>query len=1194
MNEIISKIDNLNLRKLVSSNPINGEELLYESRGEVVCVQNGLEEPTEAVFFATNERMGYITTRGDSYFYCNNMNLRKVLKYDEEKVFEIIFADENNQDDANYDYHINFHDSREYGVIFDGIASVVCMRFETPMKCITPLLEEAIKNIYESKFNDTIDILAKARELDAITGVIDFIYARTLDMMGKSKQAAIVLAKKFNKYCAISIRFAMTELLKYQWTPAAIRYLPSLDECSEFEGFLVKALIAKSEYRYKEYIEYIYEAVNWLKSNNYGINVPEVFAVLIVEYSNKSTEDTLKPACLELVKIIEENAEEDKSELVDAIIEALKEYQVEPQKGTRKLTQIDKEENTKLFRLLLKEEYDEILKVNFKPEEFKRPTGYTLDDFDELIFSNNEISYCESLVYRIFSALRSGKIKSDKILLLLMHLNEKIKEGNNRYILSGGAFDLMLYYVASCETNIKNGLISEALDNINNCKKNLKHSFGNYMHPILQYGENVMRFYEAWALGSFVEMGNSISEIPREDMLWIQDLYILVGKDLQNSVSSISSVDDALRHLNDLSNKFISISQFDDVNSDTKGQINEYLSKIKLRLNENELRIAVVGETSTGKTTFLNTLFNTDLFFTTQEEATGVPTEIRRGRKTTVEVLDSKGIIRSALNSDKGSWFNNIVNSISANKQDSIGWSIFRKATDIFGSKKNKEDFKNYSPTEFIAKHTKVGESSLDWVDKVKVTLPIEDLPENAVIIDTPGFNASSDRAEIARKVIADAHVCIFLIDARNALKNKEMEILQMVRVEAGKTFFVLNKMDLVFSDDDLDCDGEDSVDLTLQRVELDLKRYFNLNEVMLYPICCLPRGQVKPEALKYCDNLVVLKEDIFKEAVIKKVELVVDMAVKEAVALSSKVIKIGENLISSHLESENKLLASIPVDPELFKNEIEGRVLEGYYLGRSRYIDYIVETINSELKLASDSFYNWIIGVSSKSILKSDTQQKAEESINGAVKRIENARKRELNKLGSNVIKETENIFRELYKNLPFNAYFNANKLSGSMSLLYLTTNRGLQGTISGISDDISQETTAAVIGAAVGMFLGPLGAIAGGFLGGLLFGKPIVEMKEEVWKVYCESIEKTSTRIYDVYDKDVNNENTQSYVNKLIELIDVEIKRYNSEIASHIDIHNENMKKVNEEINKLKSNAYSIMDEAQVLQKWREQKIY
>lgn len=1157
MSDLHNNVNDLNLRQLLLSNHIDEEELLFESNGNVVCAQSGIVEKTEGILFATNLRMGFITAKGDRCFYSSNMNLRDVLSDDDEKLIQLIFAEEDYQNYTKYDYYIDYYALDDYVEFFKSTFDIMNMRFKTPMKCITPLIDGAVKSIYENNFDEAIKMLDKANALDMMTGVVDLLKARILKMMGESKQAAIMLAKDYEWYISLSVKFVMSEFLDYEWTPAAVRYLPTLDECVGSEHMLVKALIAKSENRYSDFVIDICNAVTELKANNYYCNEFEVLSKLIFEYSNKNTENTLKQTCQDLVKAIEENEQSNEDEDEDEdllkaknmIIEFFRSYQEEPIKAFKNfLCFFAEAENNRAYQLFLreeflKEEYHELLKMSFDSEELKMPNGYTLDELSSFIPVDNHTAYCESLVVRIFAALRNGEIGTDKIHFILLELNKKIIQGNNRFLLSPTAI-VMLYYICCCETNIKNGLLDEALENIKLCRKAIGFDFGNYSFVILKYGKNMMRFYEAWALGSFAEMENSISDIPREDMVWIHELCLSVGKDLRIRAGSISSADAAIRHIKILSNNFVNISQFDDVNSDNKNQINEYLKKIKLRLNENELRIAVVGETSTGKTTFLNTLFNTDLFFTTQEEATGVPTEIRRGMKTVIEVLDKKGKIISGLNS------------------------------------------------EFIAKHTKVGESSLDWVDKVRVRLPIEDLPDNAVIIDTPGFNASYERAEIARRVIAEAHVCIFIIDARNALKNKEMEILQMVRAEAGKTFFVLNKIDLVFSDDDLDCDGEDSVEMTLQRVELDLKRYFNLKDVMLYPVCSIPREQAKRDALKYCDNLVVLKEDIFKEAVIKKVELLVDMSVKEAVALSNNVIKIGENLISNHLEIENRLLQSIPVDPELFKNKIEKRVLAYYYSDRSRYIDIIVEAINSELKLASDSFYNWIAGVSSKTTLKSDTQSKAETSINEAVKRIENARKRELNKLSSNVINEIKNTFSELYSNLPFKASFESNRLSGSLSTLNLSINGGLQGTINNISDDISQETTAAVVGAAVGMLLGPLGAIAGGFLGGLLFGTPIEEMKDEVWKGYCETIDKTSNKIHDVYDKDISNENTQSYVNKLIHIIDVEIERYNSEIASHISIHNENMKKVNGEIIKLKRNAYSIMDEIQVLQKWREQR--
>ena len=61
------------------------------------------------------------------------------------------------------------------------------------------------------------------------------------------------------------------------------------------------------------------------------------------------------------------------------------------------------------------------------------------------------------------------------------------------------------------------------------------------------------------------------------------------------------------------------------------------------------VKIALGGETSSGKTTLLNSMFQTNIFSVTQEEATGVPVEVQSGDQVCVEVFAQNGVLKDKL-----------------------------------------------------------------------------------------------------------------------------------------------------------------------------------------------------------------------------------------------------------------------------------------------------------------------------------------------------------------------------------------------------------------------------------------------------------------------------------------------------------------------------------------------------------------
>lgn len=784
---------------------------------------------------------------------------------------------------------------------------------------------------------------------------------------------------------------------------------------------------------------------------------------------------------------------------------------------------------------------------------------------------DNPILHCSYIIMKLFGHLRSGNSTSREILKSFLEVNENVHNLNNRYLNTENIIEIMFYYISACEIYIVNSKKDKALSVIKECRERLESSFGLYNNEIMFYGREIMDFYEGWTLNSYDKLENAIKKIPHEKLLWIHKLYDNMSKnDVTNNADRIDQNDNrndseykientkqAFKLLNRLFMNFEEILSEKFIDSYSKELMRKNIDLIRDKLGETELKICIVGETGNGKTTFLNTMFNTNLFFTTQEEATGVPTEIRKGNKIEIEVYDKSGNIRSRYGGLSEGYFNGSIEKI------------------------------NLTPEEFILKHTKVNEEALEWVEKVKVSLPIEEMPAELVIVDTPGFNAHEKRTLIAQKAMEEAHVCIFIIDARNALKSKEMDVLNIARNEAGKTFFVLNKMDLIEDDDELDCEDEGSINDLLDRVKSDIKDYFKLDKVMIYPVSSVKTNDKEKQI--FVNNINTLKNAVFNEAAAQKLDLIIDMTAKEMIKLSDQINIICEELIKTSKNNEQKLKENLPNDFQLFKNQIINRILDKYRGLKHNYIKSTDGYINEQMNMAYDGFYQWINSVSSKTELKNKCQQVADKSLNYAMNNIQQERIRGLENLSNIIISDINNTFKELYKKISFASGYNTNQILRNLEDIKFDLSGSMRMNVNSIEGSLEAQGSAGLIGAGIGLLLGPLGAIAGGVIGAALFDNSIYDMKKEVASVYDKIWDKSYDQVLEICNTDLNENDDNSFFNHLSRTIDIEFTNYENIIGKEISIVRNEIREVKKKTIFINDRKMQIEKNISILKQWR-----
>lgn len=1180
-------ITNRILKALLLKYSIDGEEILYEGEENVICEKSNITEETKVTFFITGHRIGYVTEKAAYYFTSTNY-LRDFSFDKDNKKFTIYLTDADKANNIEKDYILYIINSNNDEQILKKLSTIYVYRYNNPMECTYPIIDNVIHLLYEYKFEEALEELKKISNLDYLTGVPKLLQIKICKMMGNPQKATLILAQNFEDFSAYSLSTVISEIMRYDWSKEVLNYLPSISSVDDIDRCLLNFIYADIKGNKEDVLN---ESNNLMKAL---VKDSDLHAAMVValkslmmnaEFHNKSKSfDEIYNLAVKLMKLklmkleVDKEKEKEECEYVISLLDGMKNDPIK----------IIKEDSPQTFKLLYENNFSQLLNLQFEKEEVQKLACYDMDSIESYELTDSYVDVCEYEIFKLFAELRSNECRPQDLLVKFKELDKLLDEQNRRIFANSDELLEILYYIIACEIYILNERKRDCLKIIVKFRKKIKKCSGLDIHEIKIYREEIADFYEALALGSFYQIKKCDEKIPKENLLWLHTLY----ENNCNLRKFVESEDEALNLLNNVIVRFKSISKNEGIiNEENRDKIMDSVHKIEDKLEEDELRITVVGETSAGKTTFLNTLFNTDLFFSTQEEATGVATEIRKGDKIEIEVLDKENNIRSAYNTKKGSWFNKIVD----NKDDnlSIKKSFFNKLIVKSEDTSPKEELEGISAAQFIAKNTKVGEEALEWVYKVKVKLPIKELPDNVVIVDTPGFNANDIRTQIAKREISNAHVCLFLIDARNALKKNEMEILNLVEDESGKVFFILNKMDSVTYDEDLDDDmnADEGImkvgkELT-NRVKSEIKKHLQIENVEVYPVSSIYKESYEEKIKDYYYNVQKLKDNIFDESNDRKLDLLINMAAKEAIKVSEIIIKIGQESIEKLEEEEESLTEKLPSDPQLFKNLIENRVLDKFHKLKGNYIDKIEEIIDTKIEIAKDKYYNWLQEVDSKNELKHNAQTKAEIILSEAMDDVEKIKTEELSIISDEILNEIIVVFEELYSDLSFKGSFKSEDLMKYTSSLNLKENQ--INSIRNIKGEISANVKGGIIGASIGLVFGPLGAVIGGFIGTKFGGGDISEMKEQILDAYNKAIIETNNAIIDSCNQDLKSDDNSSFFGKFIDVIDEQIIKYEGMIKNKILVTNNYLNEQNNLIFIFKEKAYRINDDIEALKNWR-----
>lgn len=250
----------------------------------------------------------------------------------------------------------------------------------------------------------------------------------------------------------------------------------------------------------------------------------------------------------------------------------------------------------------------------------------------------------------------------------------------------------------------------------------------------------------------------------------------------------------------------------------TKEQLVKQFGVIKGKQKKNKIIISVVGEASTGKSSFINAILKVDLLVSgALHGTTVVPTVMEYAEDYRIEILKKNRETKEFL---------------------CDGIEELRDKT---------------------AMYTAMAESAKDVI-KVFVRLPAQILADGFVIIDTPGINVEIQRNEVEHGKMLEEKSDAFIVitDINKALPQT---LLQFVRAKLSdslqKCFFVATKCDVIQNGKADNVDKKVIIEEVLDYIKRRLDGDFNLKDVMVLPYAaqeviddCNAEGNLQKELL--------------------------------------------------------------------------------------------------------------------------------------------------------------------------------------------------------------------------------------------------------------------------------------------------------------------------------------------------------
>ena len=353
----------------------------------------------------------------------------------------------------------------------------------------------------------------------------------------------------------------------------------------------------------------------------------------------------------------------------------------------------------------------------------------------------------------------------------------------------------------------------------------------------------------------------------------------------------------------------------------------EVYDDLASRIDNNEFRITIVGEFSSGKSTLIDALIGKDILPHSTSETTATLTYIHSVasgdvRENTAEISFSNGDVKTVN-------FSALKEYVTA----------FSKTVDVFSS-----------------------------IDNVDIYVHIENFENNIVIVDTPGLNGTNHYEDRTLQEISKADASIFVFSP-SGIKATEQSFMKEELLKHQKSFFfVMNRID------DLHATEGEFVEDKIKALSSEISsRFFdNKKEITnIYGVSALKALAARDLNIQklYVDDIDFLtvddRERLWKESHFETFLLSLKKYLsteKENVFIDSLVAQLSYQFSECLQLIEQKLVANSPKEElpaaMIIKEEILTAKLrfDSYEHGLSKNVNARMDAVEKKLKNMLDS----------------------------------------------------------------------------------------------------------------------------------------------------------------------------------------------------------------------------------------------
>lgn len=473
--------------------------------------------------------------------------------------------------------------------------------------------------------------------------------------------------------------------------------------------------------------------------------------------------------------------------------------------------------------------------------------------------------------------------------------------------------------------------------------------------------------------------------------------------------------------------------------------------------NRRVLRLAVIGEYSTGKSSFLNALLRTDLLSVDDRPTTAVLTRLRYGAACDLRVQSRtapESILptpyapppggRGSMIDSNGHWLDSAL-------------PLVRKRLHELSTEEGRQAGGPVAARE------------------IHLHFPLPMLKAGLEIIDTPGTNVDiQSHRSVTKGAVESADACIFLMDARNAFKASEKQFLDEVRQSVGKCFFVVNKMDLLDPD-------EDDLDDVLAEWTATLKGVIGEGKGQLYLVSSLNADALPANARPYRARIDELRDDILAFMSQNRRRMIVQALLGR---LRTASRDLGAEAVNQRRTCEQalaQLRSARLTDPAEVTNRIASLALDAVRPDQVRVAQSVSAVFDRHKQAVLQEFYERLVANQNADAVKANAGNESAQALSDLGRRLTDQLGKEYASIVGAAATQVVAQYAQLYEKLPFKA----SPRDGTPESI----RRGLgalpvspQQVSSQIQNRVSKPETAriagAVAGAAVGaMLLGPIG---------------------------------------------------------------------------------------------------------------------